>query len=83
MNKKRIGFEKLVSIIGVDYFEAHKDTAVFSSEETESGLFCFLGIDLHPVKSNPCLSCKIDEWDIYASCYVTETDIIVDKCKLP
>ena len=63
MNKKRIGFNKLVEVIGKDFFECHKDTAVFSTEETDKGLFCFLGIDLHPEKARLCLSATMDEWD--------------------
>ena len=47
------------------------------------GLYCFLGIDLHPELRKLCLSCDIDEWDIYASCYVTDTNVLIDKCKLP
>ena len=42
-----------------------------------------MGIDLHPELRKLCLSCDIDEWDIYASYYVTDTDVIMDKCKLP
>ena len=83
MNKKRIGFNKLVEVIGKDFFECHKDTAAFSTEETDKGLFCFLGIDLHPEKARLCLSATMDEWDVYASCYVTDATVIIDKCKLP
>lgn len=83
MNKKRLGFNKLVEVIGKDFFELHKDTAVFSSGETDKGLFCFLGINLHPEKARFCLSASMDEWDVYASCYVTDTKVIIDKCKLP
>lgn len=84
MNRKKIGFEKLVNIIGKDFFEMHKNAAVFSSEETDNGLFCFLGIDLHPEKANLCLSCSIDVWDIYASCYVKdENNIVLAECRLP
>ena len=25
----------------------------------------------------------VENWDIYATCYVTDNDIIMDKCKLP
>lgn len=83
MTKKRLGFNRLVEVIGKDFFERHKDTAVFSSGETDKGLFCFLGIDLHPEKARLCLSASMDEWDVYASCYVTDDDVIMDKCKLP
>lgn len=83
MNKKRRGFEKLVSVIGIDFFNHHKDTACFSYGDTEQGLFCFLGIDLHPEKRECTLSADMDDWDVYASCYVTDTQIIMDKCKLP
>ena len=67
----------------MQFFEKHKSTAVFSSEETENGLFCFLGIDLHPQNANITLSCSIDSWDVYATCYVKDDDVILDKCKLP
>ena len=83
MNEKRTGFEALVNVIGKDFFEAHKDSAVFSTEETKKGLFCFLGIDLHPEKRGLCLSASMDEWDIYASCYVIDNEVVMDKCKLP
>ena len=82
MNKRRMGFEKLVSVIGKDFFEQHEETACFAYGDTEQGLFCFLGIDLHP-KDTLMLSADIEEWDIYATCYVTDTEIIMDKCKLP
>ncbi len=84
MNRKKIGFNKLVEIIGQDYFTEHKDSAVFSSGETEKGLFCFLGIDLHADERTATLSCSMDEWDVYASCYVLEDgEVEIDKCRLP
>ncbi len=83
ISKKRRGFEKLISVIGVDFVEQHKDTACYSWGDTEQGLFCFLGIELHPQKRERTLSADIDDWDIYASCYVTDTEIIMDKCRLP
>lgn len=45
MNKKKIGFKKLVSEIGVEFFNDHKNTACFSCGDTEQGLYCFLGIE--------------------------------------
>ena len=42
-----------------------------------------MGIDLHPEKARLCLSATMDEWDVYASCYVTDAKVIMDKCKLP
>ena len=83
MDKKRIGFNKLVETIGKNFFELHKETALFSYGEEDIGLYCFLGIDLHPELRKLCLSCDIDEWDVYASCYVTDTNVLIDKCKLP
>jgi hypothetical protein len=83
MNKRKLGFEKLVNTIGKEFFDAHKESACFSYGDTEQGLYCFLGIDLHPENAKLTLSADIDDWDIYASCYVTDTDIIMDKCKLP
>lgn len=50
MDKKRRGFEKLISVIGIDFFNDHRDRACFSCGDTEQGLYCFLGIDLHPQK---------------------------------
>ena len=82
MTEKKLGFNALVEVIGAQFFDAHKDTAVFSTEETERGLFCFLGIDLHPSKTIT-LSCAIEEWDIYATCYVKDNSVMMDKCKLP
>lgn len=83
MSDKKIGFTALVETIGSVFFNEHKNSAVFSSEETEDGLFCFLGIDLHPDKRQITLSCDMDEWDIYATCYVKNKKAILDKCKLP
>ena len=83
MTKKRKGFLLLVDTIGKAFFEEHKDHALFSWGEEEKGLFCFLGISLSPQSEAVTLSCKADEWDVFASCYVTDNDIILDSCKLP
>ena len=83
MDKKKIGFDKLIEIIGKDFYEKHKDDACFSYGEEEKGLFCFLGIDLHPQNRKARLSVSIDEWDVYATCYVTNDEIIINECKLP
>jgi hypothetical protein len=83
MSKKDLGLQKLIDTIGRDFCYAHKDAACFSWGDTEKGLFCFLGIDLHPERAQVTLSVDIDEWDIYATCYVTDTEIIMGKCRLP
>jgi hypothetical protein len=83
MEKKKIGFNRLVEVIGKEFFEAHKADAVFGYGDEDMGLYCFLGIDLHPELRTLCLSCDIDEWDVYATCFVTDNDVIMDKCKLP
>jgi hypothetical protein len=82
-NKRKLGFEALVNAIGKEFVNDYQDSACFSYGDTERGLFCFLGIDLHPENAKCTLSADIDDWDIYATCYVTDKDIIMDKCKLP
>ncbi len=83
MNKEKIGFQALIKVIGEQFFKEHEDNAVFSYGEENKGLYCFLGISLHPSDRLNGLSASIDDWDIYASCYVTDTDVIMDKCRLP
>ena len=83
MNKKKQGFLYLKNIIGEAFFEKHKDSAVFSSQNIEEGLFCFLGIDLHPENTKLCLSASLQDWDIFATCIVKDNDIICSECRLP
>lgn len=83
MSKEKIGFKKLVETIWEQFFKKHEDSEVFSYGETEKGLHCFLGISLHPENAKVTLSASLDDWDIYATCYVTDDDVIVYKCKLP
>lgn len=83
MDNKKIGFRALVRSIGEQFFTEHKDNAVFSYGEEDKGLYCFLGISLHPNSKINGLSASIDDWDIYASCYVINNEVIMDKCKLP
>lgn len=84
MSRKKIGFQALVCKIGEQFFKEHEENAVFSYGEEDLGLFCFLGISLHPNTEPRGLSASMDDWDIYASCYVTEdSQVIMDKCKLP
>lgn len=84
MDREKIGFDFLVNTIGRDFVKAHKDAAIFSHGEEEQGLFCFLGIDLHPETRQLCLSARMDEWDIYASCYVlNDGKVVMDECRLP
>ena len=81
--KERKGLDYLVDMIGKEFLRLHKDTACLSSGETEGGLSCFLGIDLH-ADTRPIQLSASEDWDIYASCIVTETDdIIKGKCRLP
>ena len=47
------------------------------------GVYCFLGISLKPEDPVPTLSGSLDDWDVYASCYVTDTEIIMSDYKLP
>lgn len=83
MSKEEIGFRALVEVVGEKFFKEHKNNAVYSYGEEEQGLYCFLGISLHTNNQINGLSVSIDDWDIYASCYVTDTGVIMDKCKLP
>lgn len=69
MSKEKIGFRALVKVIGEQFFKEHENNAVFSYGEEDQGLFCFLGINLHPSNELNGLSASIDDWDIYASCY--------------
>lgn len=83
MSKEKIGFQTLVNVIGERFFREHEDNAVYSYGEEEQGLYCFLGINLHPSSKINGLSASAEDWDIFASCYVTETQVIMDKCRLP
>lgn len=84
MDRKQIGFDALVNAIGREFVKKHKEGAIFSHMEEEKGLFCFIGIDLHPETAPLCLCASMDEWDIYASCYVLDDGtVIMDECRLP
>lgn len=83
MSKEKIGFQALVKTIGEQFFKEHENSAVYSYGEEEKGLYCFLGISLHPSTQIRGLSASMDEWDVYASCYVIGEDVVLDKCKLP
>lgn len=83
MSKEKRGFQALVKVIGEQFFWEHENNAVYSYGEEDKGLYCFLGICLHPNSKLNGLSASLEDWDIYASCYVTETQIIMDKCRLP
>lgn len=84
MTKENIGRIQLIKTIGRDFCWEHKDHAVFSYGEEEDGLFCFLGIDLHPEQNTPCLSGQMSDWDIYASCTVKDDNsIVMGECRLP
>jgi hypothetical protein len=83
MNDVKVGFHTLVKVIGEQFFKEHEKSAVFSYGEEENGLFCFLGVALHPKATLRGLSASMDDWDIYASCYVKEGTVIMGKCRLP
>ena len=85
MSKKKRGLNKLIEVIWEKFCREHQEGAIFSCDETEGerGLYCFLGIDLHPEDAKITLSASLDNWDIYATCYVTDDDVILDKYKLP
>lgn len=83
MDNKRVGFNKLVDFIGESFCYSHKDVSCFSSEETENGLYCFLGFDLHADTRPVTLSCDIDDWDVYATCIVIDGEATIEKYKLP
>lgn len=86
---EEIAFEALVNAIGRDFVRRHKDASIFAMEEPEdeedikNGLYCFLGIDLHPENRQLCLRGGSDEWDIYASGHVFEDKFVLGECKLP
>ena len=67
MSREKMGFHALVKAIGEQFFKEHEDSAVFSYGEKDRGLFCFLGIDLHPQERETTLSALMDDWDVYAS----------------
>lgn len=84
MDREQIGFDALVNAIGRDFIKKHKDAAIFSCGETEKGLYCFIGIDLHPEIRQVTIRESTGEWDIYASCYVLENgEVVMDECRLP
>ncbi|GEM_PF-4581020 len=84
MNNQEIGFRALVEAIGIDFYRSHKEKAVFSWGEEDEGLYCFLGIDLHPERHGATLSAQMTDWDYYASCYVSENGAVtMDDCRLP
>lgn len=84
MDKEQIGFDTLVNVIGKDFIRKHKDGALFWYGEEAKGFHCAIGIDLHPETRRVTLSASIDDWDIYASCYVLDDGkVIMDKCRLP
>lgn len=83
MSKKKRGLNKLIEVIGEQFCREHQDTALFSCEESKDGLYCFLGITLYEKNTPVTLSASLDDWDVYATCYVTDDDVILDKCKLP
>ncbi len=47
------------------------------------GLYCFLGFDLHSNERSLTLSCKLQEWDVFATCVVSDDDLELKECKLP
>lgn len=74
----------MIETIGKDFCWEHRDHAVFSHEEDDDGTFCFLGIDLHPELRSLCLSGRMSDWDIYASCTVKDDEsIVMGECRLP
>ena len=83
MSREKDGFKKLVAVIGEDFCQKHKDVSCFSYENIDEGLFCFLGFDLHANERKITLTCDIDEWDVYATCIVTDNNIEIKDCKLP
>ncbi len=48
MSREKIGFHALVKVIGEQFYIEHENSSVFSYGEEDQGLFCFLGISLHP-----------------------------------
>ena len=84
MNREKIGFQALVKQIGEQFFKEHENNAVYSYGEEEKGLYCFLGISLHPGTKLNGLSASMDDWDIYASCYVDNDGVVtMGECRLP
>ena len=78
---KTIGMNACIEKIGKAFVEAHRESASFSTQETDNELFCFLGIDLHHFDRKLCLSNEND-WDIYASCFVRNGIAEFGDCKL-
>lgn len=78
-----IGKNACVELIGKEYVREHCDVASFAVQEiNEDKVFCFLGIDLHEDTRELRLS-NVNDWDVYASCYVEKGIVKIDEYKLP
>ena len=83
MTDKKIGLSACIDKVGKDFYETHEETSCFAWGDTDKGLFCFLGISLQNRKATCKISANLNEWDVYAICYVKDDEVIIDKYKLP
>ena len=85
MSEKKIGFTACINAIGQDFYKENKDRCVFASgSDAHKGLWCFVGVnttDFHYDGLH--LSAGFDEWEYYASCYVNNMVVTMDRCRLP
>lgn len=85
MNEKRIGFDACINSIGREFYETNKERSVFAcGDEGSRGLWCFLGINTREIGSDVLrLSADMEDWEYYASCYVKNGAVVMDKCRIP
>ncbi len=48
---RKIGINACIDKIGRDFVMAHKDSSTSAYGECEDGVFCFVGVDDNPVRS--------------------------------
>lgn len=85
MNDVRIGMRACKEAIGIEFHNKYKDNCVYSyGEEDDGSVSCFLGLNtVMPEYHGLILTCDINEWEYYASCFVKDGKVTMDKCRLP
>lgn len=85
MSEKKIGFEACINAIGRECYIKNKHRCVFASGNEEGkGLWCFIGLNTtDTVYEGLRLDADFDDWEYYASCFVKDGTVNMDKCRLP
>lgn len=85
VNEKKIGFAACINTLSRDLYEENKDRCVFASgKEAGKGTWCFVGLNTHDSETQGLkLTAGLNEWEYYASCYVNQSKVTMDKCRLP